>query len=204
MTCVANAPTLPVFNDTEASMQTDHGVPSCGECHDHLFHDDVRITPVSAVIVDMIKKMCFDGTGLCEETAFNLRTDHAKICLEEYIHRIALYIRMDIHSLYNAVYYMYRLHNLGNFRLRALNMHKAWLACTMLAIKMLDDRCPNNKFFAKAGGINLTELNMLELRLLSLFNFDQTIDPNEYSQFAREMDCLVIMYSCDCRLCFAS
>ena len=46
----------------------------------------------------------------------------------------------------------------------------------LLAVKFQDDLHLNNEDFAKVGGVSLDELNVLELEMLGVLQFDLTVD----------------------------
>ena len=46
----------------------------------------------------------------------------------------------------------------------------------LLAVKFHDDLHLNNEDFAKVGGVAVEELNILELEMLGILQFDLTVD----------------------------
>lgn len=57
------------------------------------------------------------------------------------------------------------------------------LAACVVAIKYQEDLCNENTFYSKVGGINLEELNRLEYELLSLCDFEMTVDMQTYTKY---------------------
>lgn len=53
----------------------------------------------------------------------------------------------------------------------SLTVHRLVICAVLLAVKMTDDRYFNNAFFAKIGGIDLSELNTIELKMLQLLDY---------------------------------
>ena len=61
----------------------------------------------------------------------------------------------------------------------SLTVHRLVICSVLLAVKMTDDRYYNNAFFAKIGGITVTELNTMELEMLKLLGFRTHVLPSE-------------------------
>jgi len=74
-----------------------------------------------------------------------------------------------------------------SFPLGSLCIHRLILACLMIAIKFNDDIYYDNAFYAKIGGISVNEMNILEISLLSLTQFDLYVKDQVFSDYSNEL-----------------
>lgn len=70
-----------------------------------------------------------------------------------------------------------------DLRINSLSVHRLLLAAVLLATKFIDDVLYDNAHFAKVGGLDVKELNMLELDMLKVLNFRLFIEPEEFEAF---------------------
>jgi len=69
------------------------------------------------------------------------------------------------------------------FRLTVRNVHRLYLAALLLATKFSEDTYYDNNYYAKCGGIRLSELNRLELTFLRVVDFRLTVPSDEYEAY---------------------
>jgi hypothetical protein len=62
-------------------------------------------------------------------------------------------------------------------------MYRLLLVGTILANKFYEDRLYTNAYYAKVGGIPISELNALEHLFLRYIEFQLTIDLDEYGTY---------------------
>lgn len=74
-----------------------------------------------------------------------------------------------------------------DFMLSMYCIHRLILACVMMAIKFNDDIYYDNAFYAKVGGVTLHEMNCLEVALLSLTQFDLSVNSEIYQNYVDEL-----------------
>ena len=63
------------------------------------------------------------------------------------------------------------------------NMQRLLLVSVMVAAKFLDDLYYSNKHWSQIGGLNLEEVNKLELKLLFLLGFSLSVSRDEYQEY---------------------
>ena len=80
--------------------------------------------------------------------------------------------------------YIDRLCDINYVNLTFYNIHKLILASMLVSIKYNEDDYFSNKFYAKVGGVSITELNHLEYEFLSLIDFDLYVDDDLYSKYS--------------------
>lgn len=57
----------------------------------------------------------------------------------------------------------------------------------MLATKFFDDETFNNLYYAKVGGLQVSELNQLEEKFLTLIDFSLTIPADVFEKYRCEL-----------------
>lgn len=70
----------------------------------------------------------------------------------------------------------------------ALSVHRLILASVVVAAKFHDDVFFTNAFYAEVGGVNIMELNSLEVRLLDLLGWRTRVSPEEYARCFQGID----------------
>eukprot|EP00440_Ansanella_granifera_P069140 gb/GFBE01075003.1/.p1 GENE.gb/GFBE01075003.1/~~gb/GFBE01075003.1/.p1 ORF type:complete len:299 (+),score=61.78 gb/GFBE01075003.1/:1-897(+) len=65
----------------------------------------------------------------------------------------------------------------------ALNVHRLFFACLIVTVKYNEDLHYGNSHYAKAGGIQLREVNRMERHLLRELDFDLRIEPAEFDSY---------------------
>lgn len=68
-------------------------------------------------------------------------------------------------------------------RINSLCVHRLLLTAVLLATKVIDDVLYDNAHFAKVGGLDVSELNMLELDMLKVLDFRLHIEPDDFEMF---------------------
>eukprot|EP00993_Chasmostoma_nieuportense_P006295 NODE_6921_length_488_cov_2.390582_g6755_i0.p1 GENE.NODE_6921_length_488_cov_2.390582_g6755_i0~~NODE_6921_length_488_cov_2.390582_g6755_i0.p1 ORF type:complete len:144 (-),score=34.03 NODE_6921_length_488_cov_2.390582_g6755_i0:57-443(-) len=71
--------------------------------------------------------------------------------------------------------------------LTSKNVHRMLITSILLAAKVRDDKYYNNQHYAAIGGITATEMNHLELQLLTLLDFNLFVTPEAYQQYERNL-----------------
>lgn len=105
-----------------------------------------------------------DNTTL---TRFHSRSP-PQISIHDYLARLAKYSMLTHSVLLASVYYIDLLSsNYPAFALNSLTVHRFLLAATTVASKALCDSFCSNAHYAKVGGVNVVELNMLEVEFLT-------------------------------------
>eukprot|EP00727_Mastigamoeba_balamuthi_P011143 m51a1_g6651 putative cyclin p3 1 (441) ;mRNA; r:135914-138164 len=106
------------------------------------------------------------------------------ISVADYISRIAYYVPQCCPSMWvTALLYIDRLlkKNKGLVLARN-NVHRVIITSVMLALKFNEDKTYANKFFSRVAGIDLEELNNLELTFLRSLDWDLDVTASTFSQ----------------------
>lgn len=91
-----------------------------------------------------------------------------------------------------AVIYIDRIQQHPDLKACSINIHRLLLTAILVATKFIDDRCYNNKYFARLGGVSLAEINSLELEFLFILGFNLNVEPPLYEKYARALQVLPI------------
>lgn len=86
-----------------------------------------------------------------------------------------------------ALIYIDRLIQRNNFLLTELNVHRVIVTAILLAAKFFDDAYYNNAYYAKVGGVLVSEMNGLEVDFLFRINFSLHVTPETFEQYRVEL-----------------
>lgn len=104
-------------------------------------------------------------------TRFHSRSP-PQISIYNYLIRLSHYSSLENCVLIATVYYIDLLtKKFPLFALNSLTVHRFLLTATTIASKALCDSFCSNKHYAKVGGVNIIELNLLEIEFLKWVNY---------------------------------
>jgi len=86
-----------------------------------------------------------------------------------------------------ALVYIDRLIQRNNFLLTELNVHRVVVTAVLLAAKFFDDAYYNNAYYAKVGGVLVSEMNGLEVDFLFRINFSLHVTPELFQKYRQEL-----------------
>jgi hypothetical protein len=105
------------------------------------------------------------------------------VSVEYYVQRIFKHSKCSDSCLIIMLVYIDRLIESQGLVLTMLNAHRVIITSLMVAAKYHDDLFYNNAYFAKLGGIPLSELNMLEVEFLQMLNFSMFVDALVFEKY---------------------
>lgn len=104
-------------------------------------------------------------------TRFHSRSP-PQISIYNYLLRLSHYSSLENCVLIATVYYIDLLtQQYPSFALNSLTVHRFLLTATTIASKALCDSFCSNSHYAKVGGVNIIELNLLEVEFLKWVNY---------------------------------
>lgn len=68
-----------------------------------------------------------------------------------------------------------------------MNAHRVIITSILLAAKFFDDAYYNNAYYAKVGGVHVSEMNRLEVEFLFRINFSLHVTPELYDKYHAEL-----------------
>jgi Cyclin len=86
-----------------------------------------------------------------------------------------------------ALIYVDRLIQRNNFLLTELNVHRVIITAVLLAAKFFDDAYYNNAYYAKVGGVHISEMNSLEVDFLFRINFSLHVTTELFEKYRMEL-----------------
>ena len=102
------------------------------------------------------------------------------ITTEEFIIRIEKYTHLECSTLISAFIYTKRLIEKENYIIGLNNLYRIFLGACIIAIKFNEDSNFKNKYYAKIGGLNLEEMNLIEYNIYYRIDFNLIINEKEY------------------------
>ncbi len=131
---------------------------------------------------NLINTLSFLFTDICKENdILNLDNDkriipflskkNQSLSIKKYLLRLVKYTQVESSTLIAMLIYIDRLCEINDFTINSLNIYKIIFSSLVLAIKYNEEVIFDNKFFARVGGISLSEMNFLETVYLNLINF---------------------------------
>lgn len=107
----------------------------------------------------------------------------------EYLRRLHRYSFCSKSVFVAAFLYLEKIASIEgkNLRVNSLSVHRLVLTAVLLATKVMDDVLYDNAHFAKVGGLDVKELNMLELDMLKTLRFGLYIEPEEFEAFQAKL-----------------
>ena len=108
--------------------------------------------------------------------------------LQDYLTRIVKYTDVSGEALILSMIHINRIYRLlPNFPVNLLTIHRLLLTSVLISAKFYDDRFLNNARYARVGGVDKKEMNVLEVELLFLLDFDLFVTTEEYHKIYREL-----------------
>ena len=102
------------------------------------------------------------------------------ITTEEFIIRIEKYTQIECSTLISAFIYTKRLIEKENYIIGLNNLYRIFLGACVIATKFNEDSNFKNQYYAKIGGLNLEEMNLIEYNIYSRIDFNLIINEKEY------------------------
>ncbi|CAO2044382.1 unnamed protein product [Urochloa humidicola] len=69
------------------------------------------------------------------------------------------------------------------------SVHRLLITAVMVAAKFMDDKHYNNAYFARVGGVEVAEMNGLELELLFALRFRLNVTPDTFARYCAALEC---------------
>lgn len=108
--------------------------------------------------------------------------------IQDYLRRIVKYTGVSGEALMLSMINLARIYRLlSNFPVNILTIHRLLLTSILISAKFFDDRFVNNAGYARVGGIEKKEMNMLEVEFLFLIDFNVVVTTEEYEKIYKEL-----------------
>ncbi|CDJ38072.1 Cyclin like protein 3b (Fragment) [Eimeria tenella] len=166
----------------QQQQQSQKGYSTCG--------GDEGVLPSGPLFVEkmslLMKQLATSGDEASGRPSVATRFD--SICppatsIAAYIPRLYRHFRCSEEVFVFALIYLDRVIRANHIRINALNIHRLVLAASVVGVKFVEDVRYSNRYYARVGGVSLTELNRLELAFLKLVKFDLMVSKEEYAVY---------------------
>ena len=105
------------------------------------------------------------------------------ITIKNYLERLIKYTKIENTTLVLILIFIDRVCDINKIRLNYFNIHKLIIASMLVSIKYNEDDYFSNEFYAKVGGIRMTEMNKLEYEFLSLIEFNLFVNEEVFNKY---------------------
>lgn len=145
------------------------------------------------VLAEVLHRLIGANTELLHDDPGKVTKFHALkapgIGIQQYLERIHKYASCSNECFILALIYIDRLIQRNNFLLTDLNVHRVAITAVLLAAKFFDDAYYNNAYYAKVGGVLVSEMNSLEVEFLFRVNFSLHVSPEVFQKYHDELAC---------------
>ncbi|KAL9650373.1 hypothetical protein ABK040_016440 [Willaertia magna] len=119
-------------------------------------------------------------------TSFHTNNPPA-ISVLKYLERIVKFAFCTAECYILSLVYMDRLVQANpQFVISNYSIHRLLITSIMVAAKFFDDKFYDNAYYAKVGGIDVEEINRLEIEFLFMIQFSLHIQAPEFNQYKQE------------------
>lgn len=110
------------------------------------------------------------------------------INIKDYYNRLYKYINCDSYIYIVSLSYIDRyIHNNPSISINIYTIHRLIITSIIIALKYIEDDVNNNKYYSDVGGVELGEINKLEIEMLKGLNFDLSINIKKYEQQIKKL-----------------
>jgi len=111
-----------------------------------------------------------------------------KISVSDYIQRLSTYFLCSDECFVLALEYLNRFTRMRpHVALSTMSIHRLVLTTLVLAVKFFDDAYYTNAYYARVGGVQLQEMNALELDFLNRIGWALHVTPEDYARRRAEI-----------------
>lgn len=137
------------------------------------------VSVISGQIALLLNKNDPKAAG-SNRTVFDSKVGVPGVTIQSYLERIIQYAPCSPECFLISLVYIDRLITCSNLLVTSLNIHRLLITTIMLASKLFDDVVYSNKHFSIVGGIEITELNTLELAFFQMVGFRLVVNTEQF------------------------
>ncbi|XP_078178487.1 cyclin-U4-1-like [Carex rostrata] len=118
------------------------------------------------------------------------------ITIRAYLERIFRYTGCSPCCYLIAYVYLDRLvQHCPEAVINSFSVHRLLITGVMVAAKFIDDLHYSNAYYARVGGIEVSEMNSLELEFLFGMQFELNVSPNQFNSYCTMLEAEMCMES---------
>eukprot|EP01064_Diplonema_japonicum_P012111 TRINITY_DN1957_c2_g4_i1.p1 TRINITY_DN1957_c2_g4~~TRINITY_DN1957_c2_g4_i1.p1 ORF type:complete len:193 (+),score=31.19 TRINITY_DN1957_c2_g4_i1:28-579(+) len=110
------------------------------------------------------------------------------VSLQDYLIRLCKYGMCSSNTFVTMVVLIDRIATKAHLPITERNIHKLLLATFLISVKLTEDQCYSNAYYAGVGGMSTSALNSLEKCALQLLNWDLFIAESEYNNYLQNFE----------------
>ena len=110
-------------------------------------------------------------------------TINPSIKIKDYLNHLYKYGQMDISTFILMVIYIDRICNIKKIKLTFGIIHKLILSSLYVAVKYNQDEFYHLKYYAKCGGVSITEFSILELSFITNIDFNLYVSEELFNKY---------------------
>jgi hypothetical protein len=112
-----------------------------------------------------------------------------QISVNDYIVRIAKYMKIEDSTLILALIYIDRITRKRKIFVNEYNVYRLFFMSVVVATKYNEDKHYSNTYYAKIGGVELEQLNQMECEFVMSINFDLFVEAKVFDKYETSLVC---------------
>ena len=105
-----------------------------------------------------------------------------KLSIEDFLIRVVTYSKIELSTLLSMYIYAMRLITRNEFVLRYSNVYKLLLGACVLSVKFNEHKKFPFSYYAKIGGMTVSELSEVEFSIYTRLNFELFVNEDELNE----------------------
>ena len=177
------------MSESDESTQSDSS--TCVSVRNHFSFDFIneklikKICLLLEALINFNQKKSFKHK-IYNRTSFDLKRIPF-ISLYDYIYRIIKFTHIDDNTLIKALIYIDLFNRNNKYIISYFNIHKLIFVAIVLSVKYSESCFLTNKSYAKIGGININELNNLEIKFCKYINYRLYISEELFEKYSKHI-----------------
>ena len=112
-----------------------------------------------------------------------------QISVNDYIVRIAKYMKVEDSTLVLALIYIDRISRKRKIFVNEYNVYRLFFMSVVVATKYNEDKHYSNTYYAKIGGVELEQLNQMEIEFVMGIKFDLFVEAKVFDKYETSLVC---------------
>ena len=112
-----------------------------------------------------------------------------QISISDYVIRIVKYMKIEESTLILALIYIDRISRKKKIFVNEYNIFRLFFSSVVVATKFNEDKYQSNSYYAKIGGMELEQLNEMEMEFVIGINFDLFVEAKIFDKYESTLIC---------------
>ena len=145
--------------------------------------NSLLLSNISEILVSLIKTTCKNLTNIKSKLKLFFQKKVPKMSIDKYLMRIYKFSGMHTNTVILSLILVDRFCEKVSLDLTGNTIYKILLVAALIAYKANEDIIYNNKNFARIGGVNLEEMNNLEIAFLEIIKYEVYVKIYDFSMY---------------------